>query len=740
MKKLVLVLIAVGCLLAVPCVASATTYTVDSTGDQEDETPGDEECETSVNTCTLRAAIEESNESTGTFDSIHFSAAFDGKLADTIELGKALPEIDDPVKIDGDSGGQCTTEAGPKGPCVGVSGPGGGFGLVVEEDEVTIEGLAVTGALIGINVRNESTEFSARDNWIGVKLDGTAGENSTGIFIDPGSDFALVGGTKAADRNVISNNGVGLDLEGASFALVAGNYFGVTPAGSAQAANGKDIEVTDSTAGGGYAAVENQIGAFIGEAGQETAACDEGCNVISGATGTGLDLQGNGAGQNEAPASGPTLVLGNFVGLDAAGTGVVENGTFDIFAGEADKVEVGSNTEGSGNYIDGGGYGIYTEKGEEFAALHNVIGYDASGAASTPPSSAGLFVFELGVVETAFVAANTIRMTGGIGIEHRFSGAVFLENAIEGGSIGIKTFASSEEGSVIAGNSIEGTSGPGLLIENENNLVAGNLIAETGEAAIRIDGLSGSGNTIGGNKASGENEILGSGGDAIEIVEDEDTENQILRNNGVGNSGLFIDLGADGEGNSEFGPNGGIQPPVISSAKLGGASGSGAEPGATVRVFRKASAEPGEIQSFLGAAEADGSGNWSVTYAAAVPGETRIAATQTGATGTSELTFATTEPAPKEEGEEKDTTPPQTKIVKGPKRKTHARKVKFKFTSSEAGSTFKCKLDRKKVKTCRSPKVYKKLKPGKHVFKVWAIDKAGNKDPTPAKRKFKVLR
>jgi len=181
-------------------------------------------------------------------------------------------------------------------------------------------------------------------------------------------------------------------------------------------------------------------------------------------------------------------------------------------------------------------------------------------------------------------------------------------------------------------------------------------------------------------------------------------------------------------------------PPVISSAKLGGASGSGAEPGATVRVFRKASAEPGEIQSFLGAAEADGSGNWSVTYAAAVPGETRIAATQTGATGTSELTFATTEPAPKEEGEEKDTTPPQTKIVKGPKRKTHARKVKFKFTSSEAGSTFKCKLDRKKVKTCRSPKVYKKLKPGKHVFKVWAIDKAGNKDPTPAKRKFKVLR
>ena len=42
-------------------------------------------------------------------------------------------------------------------------------------------------------------------------------------------------------------------------------------------------------------------------------------------------------------------------------------------------------------------------------------------------------------------------------------------------------------------------------------------------------------------------------------------------------------------------------------------------------------------------------------------------------------------------------------------------------------------------KSCKSPKKYKKLKPGKHVFKVRAIDKAGNVDPTPAKKKFKVL-
>jgi hypothetical protein len=43
-------------------------------------------------------------------------------------------------------------------------------------------------------------------------------------------------------------------------------------------------------------------------------------------------------------------------------------------------------------------------------------------------------------------------------------------------------------------------------------------------------------------------------------------------------------------------------------------------------------------------------------------------------------------------------------------------------------------------KKCSSPKTYKKLKPGKHVFKVRAIDKAHNVDPTPAKRKFTILR
>jgi hypothetical protein len=87
-----------------------------------------------------------------------------------------------------------------------------------------------------------------------------------------------------------------------------------------------------------------------------------------------------------------------------------------------------------------------------------------------------------------------------------------------------------------------------------------------------------------------------------------------------------------------------------------------------------------------------------------------------------------------------DKDPPQTKIVKGPKGKIRSHNVKFRFSSNEPGSSFRCKLDRSKFKPCSSPKRYRNLKAGKHVFQVFAIDIAGNADTSPAKRTFKVLK
>ena len=83
---------------------------------------------------------------------------------------------------------------------------------------------------------------------------------------------------------------------------------------------------------------------------------------------------------------------------------------------------------------------------------------------------------------------------------------------------------------------------------------------------------------------------------------------------------------------------------------------------------------------------------------------------------------------------------PQTKLGSHPKKtiKTKKKKVKVKFgfSSSVAGATFKCKLDKGKLAACTSPKSYM-VKPGKHTFSVVASS-GGVADTTPATFSFKV--
>lgn len=82
-------------------------------------------------------------------------------------------------------------------------------------------------------------------------------------------------------------------------------------------------------------------------------------------------------------------------------------------------------------------------------------------------------------------------------------------------------------------------------------------------------------------------------------------------------------------------------------------------------------------------------------------------------------------------------TAPNTRIVSGPPRSTFKRLAKFRFASSEPQSHFQCKLDRKKWKPCRNP-FKRSVKPGKHLFRVRAIDRFGNVDPTPARFGWRV--
>jgi hypothetical protein len=84
-------------------------------------------------------------------------------------------------------------------------------------------------------------------------------------------------------------------------------------------------------------------------------------------------------------------------------------------------------------------------------------------------------------------------------------------------------------------------------------------------------------------------------------------------------------------------------------------------------------------------------------------------------------------------------TPPDTKIKRSPRREAKRGKAVFRFKSTEAGSSFECSRDRSPYRPCRSPKRYRHLARGRHLFKVRAIDPAGNVDPTTATYRWRVV-
>jgi len=78
---------------------------------------------------------------------------------------------------------------------------------------------------------------------------------------------------------------------------------------------------------------------------------------------------------------------------------------------------------------------------------------------------------------------------------------------------------------------------------------------------------------------------------------------------------------------------------------------------------------------------------------------------------------------------------PDTKITKKPAKRVTTGKVKVVF-SSEAGASFECRIDAKPWQPCTSP-LKLRVKRGKHVVQVRAIDTVGNVDASPAKVKFR---
>ena len=243
--SLIVVLVA-GLLLAKPAYA-ATTFTVNSTGDKTDQTPGDGKCFTGDvlvigDECTLRAVIEEANAFTGA-DTINFDIPTTGVA--TISLASELPGITKPVTIDGytqDGALPNTltqpdkTNANLKIELHGGSATNYCYGLNVAANNVVIRGLVINNfefcgsanSSSAPGIRLSGTGHRVEGNFIGTNADGTGSDrNARGVLIN-GANASTIGGTSAAARNLISGNvRSGVEVSsGSSGNTIQGNLIG----------------------------------------------------------------------------------------------------------------------------------------------------------------------------------------------------------------------------------------------------------------------------------------------------------------------------------------------------------------------------------------------------------------------------------------------------------------------------------------------------------------------------------
>jgi CSLREA domain-containing protein len=765
-------------LAAVPVLASAAQeFVVDSTGDAPKTAVGPV-CETETGECTLRAAIEAANTNT-LYDEIVFDpGVFDGAApASTISLGSPLPAIVHGVEIDA---GRCPTTYGVEGPCAEVAGlPASSSApnvFTVSGEYVTIRDLAIEGGLNGILDTEPGGAFTAVGDWFGIELNGgrNGGSFKSGVLVE--ADDAIIGGETRGDyeedRNVFGLSQIGVDVQGSSHTSIQGNYIGVGPTGRGSASLEVGVRIVDVESASRSAKVD-EVGGILTAGQVASPECDGPCNVIATEGGNAVDLTGL-PGEGVKAASGPIWIRGNYLGLAANGIDPVGENSYGVFAaptefgceaGPAD-VTVGGSAPTETNYIDGGSGGLFAEGAQNFSASGNAIGVLPDGMAGESPG-VGISLCAHGVTERAHISANEMDLEPtALGIDSEYGAADITGNAIQGGQIGVFALGESEgRGDLIQGNRISSPDTVGIRILNQSNTVIGNSIEDAGDWGIELEGEADH-NRIGGDSPGEANDIDRSQSGAIVIDGIESTRDEVAANTGFGNSEAFLQLISQ---STDEAPNGGIKPPPLTTVQQSTATGT-AKPGATVRIFRKASAEGGELGALLAVVTAGAGGNWKASYAT-VPVGSLVAATQTTEAGTPEgatsevsapvaaaadppvepggggsggpngggsSTATPQPPAPLAPGAPSKPKAPKVTITKGPQKSSKSTTAKFTFKATPAArAKFQCKLDNAKWAPCKSPKTYKNLKPRKHTFQVRAT--VSGVTGAAAKFKFRVV-
>jgi uncharacterized delta-60 repeat protein len=272
----------------------------------------------------LRQAIEDANTTSGA-DTIAFGIP--GSGVQTIRPLRELPTITDPILIDG------YTHSGPSGSLlILLDGSLAGRavnGLSLSGGNSTVRGLAIDGfPLAAISLSGSSNRVVG--NHIGTDVDGkiVGSRNGYGVVISQGNGNTI-GGTTAADRNIIAGSLAGIDIGPAcSFNVVEGNYLGVNA----------DVQGYFDLGNGNGVRVAGPSNSVVG-------------NVIAGNHNSQILIQG---GSNN-------LVAGNAIGIDPtsmappakvhADWSAPDGGFFGIEIDAASGNTIGGASSGAGNTI-----------------------------------------------------------------------------------------------------------------------------------------------------------------------------------------------------------------------------------------------------------------------------------------------------------------------------------------------------------------------------------------------------
>lgn len=277
----------------------------------------------------------------------------------------------------------------------------------------------------------DTTNATIKGNIIGLTSDGLAQLQNTGNGINANLSTGLtIGGAGTGEGNIISgNNQIGIGLfSNSNNAVVKGNFIGTDITGTVDIGNDQDgIQTSDSSL--------IQIG---GPGLNER-------NVIAG--------NGSGAfgpsGINIGNSSSLITVQGNYIGLDAAGNPMGNDG-FGINLGGSNNL-IGGSAPGEGNVVSANGTSgvLIVQTGPAIASDNiiqgNLIGTNSTGSVSSGFGNA-LFAGVLVVFGaednmiggTSAGAGNVIAGNDGAGVmvfNIPFFGTSPLRNAILGNSI-----------------------------------------------------------------------------------------------------------------------------------------------------------------------------------------------------------------------------------------------------------------------------------------------------------------